>query len=806
MIKNYLKIAWRNLFKYKGFSFINITGLALGMASCLLILQYVRVERSYDTFQKDGDRIYRLKQDRYDQGVLTTEWAAGTAGIAQAVKNECPEIEDVTKIVKSRAVTAYKDKVFREDKLYYVYDNFLTFFSCKVIKGDAKTALKDPFSIVLTQSTAKRYFGDEDPIGKTIIRNQQKGTFNVTAVIEDPPVNTHFYYNALLPFGKYIQDSGPECETSFGWDGFYTYVRVKPQSNLKALETKINKLSAKKLEEERPGSNQEKIEFKLQPLKDIHLNSHYMMEAEVNGDGKAVYFLSVIAFFIIVIAWINYVNLSTARSVDRAKEVGVRKVLGSFRSQLIAQFMFESVLINILAVVFSLILILISLPLFNGITGKQLDYSIFCDSKFLLTFLSLFVIGTFFSGFYPAITLSSFKPIDVLKGKFAKSTKGSFLRQALVIVQFAASIILMVGTFAVYKQLKFMQSQDLGMNINQTLVLKGPNAFDSLYATRFSPFKEELAKLPGINKVTASTSVPGKKVMMNAGGVKLVDGDPNKTSQFRPILIDHNYLDFYGLKLLKGRGFSKKIINDQNESILINEEGTKYFGFTKPEDALNKQIDFWGQKYTIIGIVANHHQESLKETYDGHLYRLGPEVVDFYSLKLGTTKNNYNETINSIKNLWDKTFPENPFEYFFLDEYFQKQYVADQNFGKTFALFAVLAITIACLGLLGLASFVTTQRTKEIGIRKVLGATVSSILYKITSGFIKPIIISFLIAIPITYYLLNKWLQNYAFKISINAWFFIVPALIVFLVAIITVTTQTMKAASVNPVKNLKTE
>lgn len=807
MIKNYLKIAWRNLFKHKVFSFINIIGLALGMASCLLILQYVRIERSYDTFQKDGERIFRLKQNRYDQGKLTTEWAAGTAGIAQLVKNEIPEVEAVTKMTRSRAVTSYKDVVVREDKMFYVYDNFLEFFSCKVIKGDPKTALKDLLSIVLTESAAKKYFGNEDPMGKFIdLNNKVTGSFKVTAVIADPPPNTHFKYDVLLSFSKFIKNTNPGAETSFGWDGFYTYVRLKPGADLKAVENKMDKLAMKKLMEEREGSTQEKIEFKLQPLKDIHLYSNYMMEVEVNGDGNSVYFLSIIALFIIVIAWINYVNLSTARSVERAKEVGIRKVMGSFRSQLITQFLFESILINIIAVIFCLLLILLALPMFNSLTGKHLGYDLFTDSKFWLTLFVLFITGAIFSGFYPAFALSSFMPIEVLKGKFSKSSKGSFLRQSLVVIQFSASVILMVGTFAVYRQLTFMQNQDLGMNIEQTLVLKGPNPFDSVYAKRLTPFKVELAKIPGILKITSSSSIPGKKVGANAGGVRLVEGDPNKTSQFRPIYIDEEYIDFYELKILKGRNFSREWNNDPEESILVNEEGTKYFGFNKPEEALNKQIDFWGGRYAIVGIVSNHHQESLKEGYDGHLYRLSPDVVDYYSLKLGTNKNNYEETINSVKILWNKIFPENPFECFFLDEHFQKQYEADRNFGKTFALFAVLAIFIACLGLLGLASFVTTQRTKEIGIRKILGATIPGILYKLTLDFIKPVIISLVIAVPITYYLLNKWLQNYAFKISISPFFFIIPVLLVLLIAILTVTTQTMKAASMNPVKNLRAE
>jgi putative ABC transport system permease protein len=807
MYKNYFKIAFRNLFKHKGFSFINITGLALGMASCLLILQYVRTERNYDNFQKDGDRIYRLKQNRYDQGKLTTEWAAGTAGIAQLVKKNCPEVEDVLKIAKSRAVTQYKDKVFREDQMYYVYDNFINFFSCKVIKGDPNTALKEPYCIVLTRSAAKRYFGEEDPMGKMIgLNNKATGLFKVTAIIEDAPVNTHFKYTVLLPYAKYLIDRGPGADKSFSWDGFYTYVRLKAGTKEKAFEDKMNQLAQKTFEEELKGGGMAgKIEFKLQPLKDIHLTSHYMMESEVNGDEKAVSFLNIIAFFIIVIAWINYVNLSTARSVDRAKEVGIRKVMGSYRSQLVAQFMFEAILINLMAVILSVVLIMVSLPLFNSLTGKEMGYDLFSQGKFWLTLTALFVTGTVFSGFYPAFALSSFMPIEVLKGKFAKSSRGSFLRQALVVVQFSASVILMVGTFAVYKQLNYMQDHDMGFNMEQILCLRGANAFDSAYAVKFTPFRRELEKLPGIKMVAASTAIPGKKVGWNAGGVTLVS-DPTKQNQFRPIGIDLNYQTVYGLKLLHGRLFSYEFETDPDKSVLFNEEATKYFGFNKPEEALNKEIDFWGARYTIVGIVANHHQESLKEAYDGHIYRMMPDVVDFYSLKIEGKKSEYEKILSGVKDLWDRSFPENPFDYFFLDENFAKQYQADQNFGKTFALFAVLAIIIACLGLLGLASFVTTQRTKEIGIRKILGATLPNILYKLSSGFIKPVIVALLIAIPITYYLLNQWLQNFAFKISMNAWFFIVPSLIVVIVALVTITTQTMKAVSVNPVKNLRTE
>ncbi|MGZ3931552.1 MAG: ABC transporter permease [Bacteroidia bacterium] len=697
MITNYLKIAFRNLIKHKGFSFINISGLAIGMAACLLILQYVRFELSYDTFHEKGNRIYRLQQNRYDQGKLTTQWAAGTAGIGKLIKENFPGVEAIAKATKSRAVTSYKDKIFREEKIYYANAGFLSTFSYKLLKGDAATALKEPFSLVLTQSTARKYFGDENPMGKIIVlNNNAKGqSYKVTAVLEDMPENTHFKFNVLLSFANFVMNQGPESETNFEWDGYYTYALLKPGTDVKALEAKINVLAQKQLDKQTtiPGN---KIEFKLQPLKDIHLHSQYMMEAEVNGDGKTVSFLKIIAVFIALIAWINYINLSTARSVDRAKEVGVRKVMGSQRQQLVLQFMLESVLINLLAVGLCLLLILVSLPLFNSLTGKELGYSLFKEPSFWSAQFLLFIIGALFSGLYPAVAISSFMPIEVLKGKLARNSRGAFLRKALVIVQFASSVALIIGTFCVYRQLSFMRHQDLGMNIDQMLVLRGPNVFDSVYAKRLHPFMTELENIPGISKVTVSSSVPGRKVEWNAGGIHMVGEGMEKSKQYRPIGIDYNFIDAYGLKILKGRNFSKQFSTDE-EAAIVNEEAAKELGFSKPEEALNKQIDFWGQHLTIIGLVSNHHQESLKEMYDAHIYRLGLDRPGFYSLKLSGSKSEFDRTISAVKTLWGKQFPENPFDYFFLDEHFEKQYNADKNFGKTFALFAVLAIIIACM-------------------------------------------------------------------------------------------------------------
>jgi putative ABC transport system permease protein len=459
MLKNYFKTAIRNLFKHKVFSLINVFGLALGIAACLLILQYIWFERSYDNFHEKGARIFRVQQNRYNEGKLSTQWAAGAAGIGPAVKEGIPEVESFAKLTKTGGVITYQNEKFREEKMYYANDAFLPMFSYKIIKGKAEGALAEPNTAVITASAAKKYFGNEDPLGKIISRNK-KDDYKITAIVADMPVNTHLKFEVLLSFATFVNLTSSDAETTMDWDGFYTYLLLKPGSNHKVVETKIAQLIEKNIGATMKERN-EKVEFKLQPVKDIHLYSKYMMEAEVNGNGQSVYFLLVIAIFIIVIAWINYINLSTARSQERAKEVGVRKVMGSHRSQLIRQFMLESLLINFFAIVLAFILLVISLPLFNSITGKSVNFSLLTDLKFWLALSIIFIAGTFLSGLYPAFVLSSFQPIAVLKGRLAKTSHGAFLRQSLVIFQFAASVTLMVGTFSVYRQLNYMQDQAL---------------------------------------------------------------------------------------------------------------------------------------------------------------------------------------------------------------------------------------------------------------------------------------------------------------------------------------------------------
>ncbi len=807
MLSNYLKIALRNLWKNKVFSFINILGLAIGMAACLLILQHVTSELSYDEFHTQKDRIYRMKLDRYEKGVLATEWAAGCAAIGLAMKEAFPEVEEYALLRPTQGVVIYKEASggpvsFKEEKMYFATASFLPMFSFDLVQGNEATALQEPYQAVISQSAAKRYFGQEDPVGKSISVDG-KDTYEITGVFKDIPDNSHLKFNFLLSYETFVGWVGEEVRTAWQWDGFFNYILVQPGTDPKALEAKIPSLVEQKVGEELKQYNAG-MTFSLQPLTDIHLYSHYMMEAEVNGDGDAVYALLIIAFFIIIIAWVNYINLSTARSVDRAKEVGVRKVMGSARTQLIRQFLFESVMLNTLAILLAMILVLAAYRYFNTLTGKEMTLAFFTTFTFWLIVAGFFLFGAFLSGVYPAFVLSSFKPASVLKGKMSTSKNGVALRKLLVILQFAASVFLMAGTLTVYQQIRYMQNQELGFAIDQTLVMEAPNVVDdSVYADQVQTFKTELLRSSSIRAVAASTAVPGNKPDWNAGGIRLIQQDESDSKQYRVIGIDYDFVEAFQLKTIAGRNFSREFGTDES-TVLFNESAVKLLGFDEPEAVLNQEIFFWGDTFKIIGVLKDYHQESLKTGFDPLIFRLIPASRNYFSVKVETSR--LPETIAFARNTWDANFPGNPFSYFFLDDHFNQQYQADLRFGKVFGFFAALAIFVACLGLFGLSAFIATQRTKEIGIRKVLGASVTGIVRLLSQDFIRMVFIASLIAIPIAYFVMQTWLTHYAFRISIQWWLLGIPVIMVLLIALMTVGLQTIRAALANPVHSLRYE
>jgi len=807
MFRNYFKTAWRNILRHKAYSAINILGLSIGIAACLLIIQYVSFELSYEKFQQNKERIFRVQQDRFDNGKISTQWAAGAFGVGNAFKAAIPEIEDYVKVIQNdRVTTEVRNQPVKIEKVFFAGASFFNIFTCPLIAGNRSAALKEPFTAALSESTAKKIFGTTNVVGKPLALNRNSN-YTITAVYKDLPANTQLKPDILLSyatFKKWTTDStdrGPE--TAWQWDGCLTYLLLHKGANAASVEKKLIPVVKKFTEEDFKKTNGAAI-YHLQPLNDIHLYSHYMLEPAENGDGKTVYLLLGIAFFIVVIAWVNYINLATARAITRAREVGVRKAVGSQRKQLVVQFLSESAVLNAIALILALIIVGLAIPGFNAISGQHLSFSLFAERGFWLGLTGLFLIGVFLSGLYPAFVLSGFNPVDVLKGKLGTSGKGVLLRKSLVVFQFAASLFLLMGTLVVYRQIQYMRSQSLGMNIDQTMIVPQPLVgVDSTFLNRITAFKQELQQISSVQHIAVSTSIPGEPVGWNAGGIKQVGQDMSKQKQYRVIGVDYDYLKTYGLKIIAGRPFDKSFGSDKH-SVIFNRKGIEHLGFNNPDDAIGKKIDFWGEQYTIEGVAENFHQQSLREAYEPLILRLIPDVNGSISLKMSAA--NASQTINTVKKEWDKFFPGNTFEFFFLDDHFDEQYKSDRRFGTVFGVFTSLAILVACLGLFGLASFTTLQRTKEIGIRKVLGASVGNILNLLYREFAWLLVIAFMITVPLAWITTANWLQSYNFRISIHWLYFVLPFLLIVVIALITVSFQSIRAAIANPVSSLRSE
>lgn len=800
MIKNYLTSVLRYVNRNRAFTAINVLGLAVGMMACMLITQYVLHEFSYDNFHVNKDRIFRMQLDRYENGEIATRWAAGCAGIGPDMKANFPEVERFVRLRGSSATLSTADVYFKEENVYFASEDFFKIFSVKLLSGEDSSVLKDPFKIVLSQSLAKKYFGSDDPVGK-ILKNNGKEEYQVTGVFEDLPVNTHMRINALISFES-LTKMWNDPILSWQWDGFMTYVMLNDGASANALAAKLPALTEKQAGEDLKRFNAG-MKFNLQPLTDIHLDSNFMFEFKANGDRQSAYFLAVVAVLILIIAWINYINLSTAKSIERAREVGVRKVLGGIKSQLIQQFLWESVVLNTAAVILSIVFVILLTPSFSDLSGRQLDYLLFRQGMFWIWMGVLIVGGALLSGLYPAFVLSGYKPVDVLKGRFKNTNAGVGFRKGMVVVQFICSVTLIVGTFTVYRQLRFMQDQALGVNIDQTLIVQSPDVIDSTYEQKFQIFKQQINQFPEVLGVTASTEVPGRQPGWNAGGIRRLSQTDAEAKQYRIIMMDHDFIPLYGLEVIAGKGFSGETTNE-GEKVLLNESAYRLMGFKKPEDALNDEIFFWGDTFRIAGVIKNYHQESLKKSYEPLIFRYNASPGGAYSIKF--TPSNVKQSLSNFDEKWKALFPGNPFIHYFLDDHYNQQYQADQQFGKVFGIFSSLAIFIACLGLFGLSSLTAIQRTKEIGVRKVLGATVPSILTLVGKDYLLLMLGSILLAIPLAWWIMNEWLSDFAYRISLDWWIFALPSLVVVIVALITISIHTLKAARTNPASSLRYE
>ena len=797
MLRNYLLIAWRNFKRHKGFSLINVVGLSIGMAACLLILQYVTFQAGFDDFHAHAPQLYRVVLGKDVPG----RWVTPPA-LAPMIRRELPQVRHVSRMLGESGIVAVGQATFTEEKMYWVDNAFLSMFSFPLQKGNPAAALSQPNTAVITPAVARKYFGDADPVGKIFTLNGER-TFRITGVLKELPQYSHLQFDFLL---SYAMPHGEEYEQSWGNRGLLTYVQlaegVTPRTLERALPVAVQKHT---------DQTKELGSFHLQPLQDIHLSTEIK---EANGvDPAMLYFLLLLALFILVVAWINYINLATARATERAREVGVRKAMGADKAQLLRQFLLESVLLNALGIVLAFTLVQGSLPYFRQLTGLNLSLTLWYDPLFWVGLVSLLVAGTVLSGLYPAVVLSSFQPVMVLKGSGTGSSwrRGIGLRQGLVVFQFTACIVLMVGTAAVYLQTEYMRNQDLGVDAEQTLVLQGPRLVgDSITrVNRWQAFRQAVRATGLVREITASESLPSRDLnrwtyLSRAGSA----GQPNTHEDVFPIMdVDADFFRAFGIKLLAGRTFSSQLSSD-TRTVVLNEEAAKHFGFAEPHRAINGQINMGDTKLTIIGVIGNFHHE-LRGAYLKTAFFYNPAPGRYFSLQINTGSEptaNVQQALARVEKQWKQTYPGNPFDYFFLDDSFDAQYRADQKFGRTVALFAFLTILVACLGLFGLASFTTTQRTREIGIRKALGATMGSVLLLLSRDFLRLVLLANGVAWPLAYWAVRKWLQGYAFPITLSPWLLILPAVAVLLIALLTVSYKTWQAARQNPVKALRHE
>ena len=817
MFKNYFKVAFRNLLKRKGFSLINILGLATGMAVCLLIILFIQNELSFDKQHEKAKDIYRVVLERSYPG-RSTSYSIIPQSIGAAIKTEYPEVLESTRLFNLGGNGSFflriGEKTFEEKRVLAADSNFFRVFTSKILHGDANTALEKPNSAVLNETTAKKYFGSADAVGKQFETDgdDTTQTFIVTAVVADWPDNSHFLFDMLISTNTFQFVRRPN------YTGFaaHTYLLLNPNASYQALEAKfpgvikkyvspeINKIFNQSWEDFQKAGNGYK--YYLQPLTKIHLISDLEAELRPNGSMTAVYIFALVAVFILFLACINFINLSTARSVERAKEVGIRKTFGSEKKALIGQFLIESVLVSLVSMLLAFAFIILLIPAFNTISGKELAVSYFLQPMWILVLIGFVLITGFVAGLYPAFVLSSFNPIMVLKGRFKSNKYGLALRNGLVIFQFFISIVLIIATIVVNSQMNYMLGNKLGFKKDHVIVVERTDMVEN----QIPAFKNELLSIPGVESASGTSTMPGNQ---NFFGTTWQEIGSKSPMTGRGMIVDEDYDKTLGLELKEGRFFSKEFSTD-TLSVVLNERAVKELGLknaigsrlTSPDDFYNAP-DGSPYIYNVVGVVKDFHYHSLHEP-------ISPLVI-ITSKKFGGRSglvalrikgDNFKAALSDIGTVWKKFVKEKPFNYYFLDRSLADQYKAEQTTQRIFTIFSGLAIFIACIGLLGLAAYATQQRTREISIRKVLGASESSIITMLSKDFVKLVLLSSAIAFPIAWWGMNKWLQDFAYRVNVGWWIFFVAGIAALLIALFTVSTQALKAAFTNPVKNLRSE
>jgi putative ABC transport system permease protein len=793
MVSNYLKIVIRNFRRHKIYSVINIMGLAIGMACCILVFLHVHHELSYDKYHQDEERIFRIAQNiRKEAAELDTARVA--TPLIPAVRESFPDVESAVRFQLATwdSLVERGEAKYYEDWVMIAENDLFDVFTIPFIRGNPENALERPRTVVIAESVAERYFGHDDPIGQTLLL--WGNSVEVTGVIADYPKNTHLKYDIIISLNGFERTWNLE---NWGWTGFYAYVKLKPHVDPQNFEVKIRHIAdtyaKQKLEEWG-----ETFTFYLQPISSIHLHSNLVSEIDAPGNLRDIYVFSIIGIFILLISCINFTNLTTARSANRAKEVGVRKVVGAHRSQLTRQFLWESMLVSFVSLMGSILIVILTLPYFNVLTGQGFGRKDLFNPMILLILLGLSVCVGFLAGSYPAFLLSRFMTVRVLKGLKGMDSQGSILRKVLVVAQFSITILLTIGTLSVYRQIGFMKNKHLGFDKHQKLVI--PAEMRGRYGT----VKKEFLIDPSITGATALWNVPGH--LANLIEARLVSGMEEKTQSMNFYYVDSDFISEYKIAMIAGRPFQENRQTDIEGTFILNETASKAFGFSNPEEAVGKKMYEGGSGGvgTIIGVVKDFHYKGLQTRVEPLVLQWRPNYFSYLSLSVKTT--NLSETISFVKKKWNELQLGGLFSYYFLDEDFNRHYQSEESLGRLYAVLTLLAIFLSCLGLAGLSSFTAEQKTKEIGIRKVLGASVPNIMFLLVGEFTKWVMISSLIAWPVAYFVVHEWLQGFAYRINPSIWVFGLSAAFAFIIAALTVSYQSMKAAVTDPVDSLRYE
>lgn len=801
MLKNYLTIALRNVRRQAGYASINIVGLAVGLAACLLIALYVQHQLSYDTFHERADRLYRVVLDQTDRG-RHEKLSSTQAPLAPTVQAELEGVEVSTRYYSPTGVLQHDDRQFKEEEVAYADSSFFTVFSFPLKQGDPATALAGPNRIVLTPETAARYFGDADPIGQSITLNS-KHTLTVTGIAEAAPSNSHLQFDAVVSFStlEQAEDAGDNFE-NWGHFQFASYLLLKEGRAPQAVASSITDLVERRMD----AQDGIIYTYKLEPITDIHLRSAYGGEGG-NDQMNNIYVFVCIALFTLLVACINFVNLATARATERAKEVGVRKSLGASRNRLAGQFLSEAVLYTAAATVLALVLVSLVRPAFEQVAGEVLTVQLgWVD--FLLLVAGTLTVGLL-TGAYPALVLARFQPALILRGTQGTTTGGGGrLRKGLVVAQFSVSIVLIAATAVVFAQLDHMRSQALGFDAGdgpQEHVLAVFFGQDGEVRQSLGSIREQLMAHPDVVGVTASMGTPGDGLVIstNSGQLEQPNGETERIGT-QMYMVDTNFVQVYGMKMAAGRAFSARRASDESSAFILNETLARENGFTNPADAVGRAASFWGEDGTVIGVVEDFHTAGLQNKVPSLVLIVKPDWFSTLSVRVRTS--DVQKTVADLRDLWATVAPQRPFDFTFLDEQFAAQYRTEEQFGTVFGLFAGLAIVIACLGLLGLSAYTVQRRAKEIGLRKVLGASTSSIVRLLSLEFAKYVLLAFVIAAPLAYYGLNRWLTDFAYRIELGPSLFLVAGGVALFAALITVSVQSFRAARTDPAQVLKAE